>query len=204
MPIILICGDEQHIFHFIEDFKGRIGQTTIHPGSFHEAISDVCQRSQHTNNLITQAYTRSDRYIAFCNARKFNTQYLVVFLDGNCPDALDIPSENVRHDNPFIIASQYEKEDKNMFFERITQILSKPFTKKQNKKLKPFSADKISTTDSIFKKIQSKYPFNEEIFLETENIMMRMLMESKRDINVEVVYEKILLDSLRERGLIDP
>lgn len=203
MPIIIVCGDEQHISDFTDDFRRLIGKNIIHTCPFAEAISDICQDDPRAYHLITRAYTRSDRYIAFCNARKFATQYLVILLDGNCPDMLDVPSETIRHERPLIISHQYQKEDKNMFFQLIKQKLINPIKKKQNKKINLFTPDKMAIINEILKRVQAKYPRNEEIFLETENIMIKMLVESKREINVELVYEEMLLDRLRERGLVD-
>ncbi|KRH94404.1 hypothetical protein M153_2710006104 [Pseudoloma neurophilia] len=201
MPIILVCGDPIKVEKFVKDFSEHFENAKIYTKPFSEALSDVSQNDPKGNNLITSAIIRSERYMAFCVAKKSNTKYLNVFLSGNLPNELDPPEKSVRHDNPLISSPDYTEKDKITIFELIDDILAKKSKKKEIYK-KFYSPDTLNFVSKIFKDIQSKYPYDEEIALETENIMMTMLKESNQKINVEIVYEEILVRYLKKRGLI--
>lgn len=202
MPIILVCGDDLNVKKFCEDFEKEFENVSVHTNTFSEAISDVIQSDLTVNHLITTSLTKPDRYITFCHAKRFKTAYLVIFFDGSVPDDLEIPSKEIRHDNPLIECVNYE--NKSDLFEEIRRIISAPVTKKSFSNHKVLrSSDYFNKVKETVKNVQKKYPFDEEIFLETENRLMNMISQSKKEFNVEIVYEEILEDSLRERGLID-
>lgn len=204
MPIILVCGDVEMTKIFCEDFSARFNKTVTHTTPFSEAISDVIEGDTSFNHLVTLAYHKPERYIASCHARRFKTAYLVVFLDGDLPDMLEMPKESTRHDNPLILSKNYINEDKEIFLNEIEKKIYSARIKKSFSNHKVLrSSEYLRTVKDIVKKIQSNYPYDEEIAIETENRLMNMITQSKKDFDAESVYEEILKDALRERGIIE-
>ena len=226
MAIILVCGNRIHIEKFCSDFRSR-QDCFIYTTPFSEAISDVIQADASKIHIITTSLQKPERYITFCHAKRFKTAFLVIYLKGklsskskdldkdssseisddesnDVPDDLEIPNKGTRHDNPLIISHNYNTEPKDQFFENIFTVIARPCTKKSysNEKILK-NPDFFKNAKSTMKEIQSKYPYNLEIFLETEDCMMKMINSSKNRIDVETAYEEMLRDELSERGLID-
>lgn len=215
MPIILLLGDKSSISSFLAFFEQR-NKILVHDRIFHESISDVLQSDPEKGiHFILSAGQKANRYIVHTTAKRFKTGYLVIYFENDIKNSVDdeknensnefieVPSKSTKHDNPLLFIQNYEKQDKNKIYDNVIDLINLRSKKKITAhKKRIVDIDFQKNIAKIIKDIQKKFTFNNEIFLETEMRILEMV-EQNRKINVEIVYEKMLKEALKERGFLD-
>ncbi|ELQ75753.1 hypothetical protein THOM_1281 [Trachipleistophora hominis] len=142
MPIIIVCGDDEYVKQFCDDYTNICSDknVVVHNTAFSEAISDVIEDDPSFFHIITRSYSKSERYISYCHAKRFKTGYIVVFLRGACINVdLEVPLESNRYDNPLITVNDY----KNDIFDNINNVLCNTKMKKFKIKRKNHNKRKL-------------------------------------------------------------